>query len=119
MTNIRPRHPGIQFPSELEIVHTREFEAPVQLVFDVFTREEHVRKTFAPFDEEVTVCEIDLRVGGAYHYVMVTRDGEECSFRGTFSTPRRCQTRRSSRHFGRWSPTPVLGFSCPATTMPA
>ena len=41
-------------------------------------------KTFAPFGEEVTVCEIDLRVGGTYHYVFVTDDGTECSFRGTY-----------------------------------
>jgi uncharacterized protein YndB with AHSA1/START domain len=48
------------------------------------TKEEHVRKTFAPFGEEVTVCSIDLRVGGNYHYVFVTDEGYECSFRGTF-----------------------------------
>jgi uncharacterized protein YndB with AHSA1/START domain len=74
----------IEFPNDLEIVLTRDFEAPIQLVFDVFTKEEHVRKTFAPFGEEMTVCSIDLRVGGNYHYVMVTDDGTECSFRGTF-----------------------------------
>jgi uncharacterized protein YndB with AHSA1/START domain len=32
----------------------------------------------------ITVCTIDLRVGGDYHYVFVTKDGTECSFRGTF-----------------------------------
>ncbi len=53
-------------------------------MYDVFTQVEHVRKTFAPFGEEVTVCSIDLRVGGDYHYVMVTDDGTECSFRGTY-----------------------------------
>jgi uncharacterized protein YndB with AHSA1/START domain len=74
----------VAFPNELEIVLTREFDAPIDLVFDVFTKEEHVRKTFAPFGEEVTVCSIDLRVGGNYHYVMVTKDGIDCSFRGTF-----------------------------------
>ena len=74
----------IEFPSELEILMTREFEAPIELVFDVFTKEEHVRKTFAPFGEEVRVCSIDLRVGGGYHYVMVTDDGTEMSFRGTY-----------------------------------
>ncbi len=74
----------IEFPSDLEIVHTRDFEAPIQLVFDVMTREEHVRRTIAPFGEQVTVCSIDLRVGGEYHYVFVTDDGAECSFRGTF-----------------------------------
>jgi len=74
----------IEFPNDLEIVITREFDAPIELVFDVFTKPEHVRKTFAPFGEEVTVCSIDLRVGGTYHIVMVTDDGTECSFRGTY-----------------------------------
>ena len=41
-------------------------------------------KTFAPFGEEMTECSIDLRVGGNYHYVFVTDDGTECSFRGTY-----------------------------------
>jgi uncharacterized protein YndB with AHSA1/START domain len=74
----------IEFPNDLEIVITREFDAPIALVFDVFTKPEHVRKTFAPFGEVVTVCSIDLRVGGNYHIVMVTDDGTECSFRGTY-----------------------------------
>jgi uncharacterized protein YndB with AHSA1/START domain len=74
----------IEFPSDLEIVLTREFDAPIQLVFDVLTKPEHVRKWFAPFEEKVTVCSIDLRVGGDYHIVFVTDDGTECSFRGTY-----------------------------------
>jgi uncharacterized protein YndB with AHSA1/START domain len=74
----------VEFPNDLEVLVTREFQAPIQLVFDVFTKEEHMRKTIAPFGEEVTVCDIDLRVGGDYRYVFVTEDGTECSFRGTF-----------------------------------
>ncbi len=74
----------IEFPNDLEILITREFDAPIGLVFDVFTKPEHVRKHFAPFEEEVTECSIDLRVGGNYHIVMVTKDGIECSFRGTY-----------------------------------
>jgi uncharacterized protein YndB with AHSA1/START domain len=74
----------IEFPKALEIVVTRDFDAPIQLVYDVFTKPEHVRRTFAPYGEEVTVCSIDLRVGGDYHYVMVTDEGVECSFRGTY-----------------------------------
>jgi len=82
----RDRHGSatIEFPNELEIVVTREYDAPIELVFDVFTKPEHVRKHFPPFGEEMTVCSIDLRVGGNYHYVMVTDDGTECSFRGTY-----------------------------------
>jgi uncharacterized protein YndB with AHSA1/START domain len=74
----------IEFPNELEILVTRAFDAPIELVFDVFTKEEHVRNTFAPFGEEMKVCSIDLRVGGDYHFVMVTDDGTEMSFRGTY-----------------------------------
>ena len=84
MTPNRHGSAVIEFPNDLEIVITREFDAPIELVFDVFTKPEHVRKTFAPFGEEVTVCSIDLRVGGNYHFVMVTDDGTECSFRGTY-----------------------------------
>jgi len=89
----------IEFPNDLEIVTTREFDAPIELVFDVFTKPEHVRKTFAPFGEEVTVCSIDLRVGGNYHFVMVTDDGTECSFRGTYlevEPPTRRESRAAS-----------------------
>jgi uncharacterized protein YndB with AHSA1/START domain len=74
----------IEFPSELEIVTTRGFDAPIELVFDVLTKPEHVRRWFAPFTCVVTECAIDLRVGGDYHMVFVTEDGTECSFRGTF-----------------------------------
>jgi uncharacterized protein YndB with AHSA1/START domain len=74
----------IEFPNELEIVTTREFDAPIELVFDVLTKPEHVRKWFAPFEDKITVCSIDLRVGGNYHQVFVTEDGTECSFRGTY-----------------------------------
>ncbi len=74
----------IEYPNELEIVTTRKFDAPIELVFDVFTKPEHVRNWFAPFTDVVTECSIDLRVGGSYHIVIVTGEGRECSFRGTY-----------------------------------
>src|ERR1700760_1631600 len=84
MTPDRHGSAVVEFPSELEVVVTREFDAPVDLVFDVFTKPEHVRKTIAPFGEEVTECSIDLRVGGNNHFVSVADDGSDCSFRGPF-----------------------------------
>ena len=75
----------IEYPNDLAIVTTREFDAPLELVFDVLTKPEHVRHWFAPFQDRVTECSIDLRVGGDYHVVFVTPDGKECSFRGTYS----------------------------------
>jgi len=96
------RRAAVAFPNELEIVVSREFDAPIQLVYDVFTKPEHVRKTFAPFDEQVTVCSIDLRVGGDYHYVFVTAAGEECSFRGTYLEVEPPTRTVETWHFDGW-----------------
>jgi uncharacterized protein YndB with AHSA1/START domain len=84
VTRIQHGEPSIEFPSDLEILLTRYFDAPIQLVFDVLTKPEHVRRWFAPFEHTMTVCSIDLRVGGSYHQVFVTEDRTECSFRGTY-----------------------------------
>jgi uncharacterized protein YndB with AHSA1/START domain len=72
----------IEFPNDLEILITREFDAPIQLVFDVSTNPEHVTKWF--FDRELKECSIDLRVGGNYRFVFVTDEGTEMTFRGTY-----------------------------------
>jgi len=74
----------VEYPGELEIVTTRMFDAPIGLVFDVLTKPEHVQRWCATGGDRVTVCEIDLRVGGDFHHVFVTPDGMECSFRGTY-----------------------------------
>jgi uncharacterized protein YndB with AHSA1/START domain len=74
----------IEFPNELEILITREFDAPIALVFDIVTKPEHVSKWGATPPDEMTECSIDLRVGGNYHYSFVTEDGTVCSFRGTY-----------------------------------
>lgn len=83
MTTNRLESATVEFPSELQIVLTRDFAAPIALVFDVLTTEEHMRKTIAPYGEEVRLCTVDRRVGGDYHYIFVTEDGTEMSFRGT------------------------------------
>ena len=48
MTSTRHGSAVIEFPSDLEILITREFHAPIQLVFDVLTKAEHARNTIAP-----------------------------------------------------------------------
>ena len=85
MTSTRHGTAVHEYPSELEILTTRRFDAPLALVFDVLTKPEHVRHWFAPFECEVTECSIDLHVGGSYHIVFLTAEGAECSFRGTYS----------------------------------
>jgi uncharacterized protein YndB with AHSA1/START domain len=85
MTLNRHESVKLEFPSALEILLTQEFNAPIELVFDVLTKPEHVVNWFAPFEDTMKVCTIDLRVGGDYHMVTVTNDGRECSFRGTYA----------------------------------
>ena len=84
MTPDRHGSAVIEFPSDLEIVTVRKFDAPIELVFDVLTKPEHVSKWFVPFACEMKECSIDLRVGGNYHQVFVAEDGTECSFRGAY-----------------------------------
>jgi len=84
---VRPNRYGsavIEFPNATEVVFTRKFDAPIDLVFDVLTKPEHVRNWGATPPDKMTVCEIDLRVGGSYHHSFVTEDGTVCSFSGTY-----------------------------------
>jgi uncharacterized protein YndB with AHSA1/START domain len=98
----------VEFPSELEVVVKRDFDAPIELVFDVFTKEEHVRNTIAPFGEQVTACSIDLRVGGDYHFVFVTDEGVECSFRGTYLEVERPTRTVETWRFEGWPDTEAV-----------
>jgi uncharacterized protein YndB with AHSA1/START domain len=74
----------VEFPNDVEIVITREFDAPIALVFDVLTKPEHVRRWGATPPDRMTECSIDLRVGGSYRSSFVTEDGTVCSFSGTY-----------------------------------
>jgi uncharacterized protein YndB with AHSA1/START domain len=74
----------IELPNDRDVLITREYEAPIELVFDVLTKPEHVRRWFAGPGEQMRECSIDLRVGGAYRFVFVTEDGREMSFVGTY-----------------------------------
>jgi uncharacterized protein YndB with AHSA1/START domain len=72
-------------PSEQEIVLTRLFDAPMQLVFEVMTRPEHVREWWGQLGDgySVPVCEIDLRVGGKWRFVNRHPRGE-AAFHGEY-----------------------------------
>src|SRR5215468_5755592 len=67
------------------IVIARTFDAPPRVVFDAWTKPELVRRWWAPKSRGVAlmVCEADVRVGGAYRYVL-GRDAEELAFSGTY-----------------------------------
>jgi uncharacterized protein YndB with AHSA1/START domain len=72
--------------SDREIVMTREFNAPGRLVFEALTKSELVKRWLGVFGGwELVVCEIDLKVGGAYRYVWKnSSDGREMGMRGVY-----------------------------------
>jgi uncharacterized protein YndB with AHSA1/START domain len=73
-------------PSDLEVAMTRVFEAPRSLVWDAHTQPEHVTQwMLGPEGWTMPVCEIDLRPGGAWHFVWRRSDGSELDMRGEYS----------------------------------
>ena len=74
----------VTLPADDQILITREFNAPPHLVYKAWTTPELIRRWWSANRGEMTVAEIDLRVGGAWRYVMVTPDGVEVAFHGEY-----------------------------------
>ena len=70
-------------PSECELVITRTFDAPRRLVWMAFTDPKHL-PNWQPERATMPVCEIDLRTGGAWHFVYRLANGREHDVRGTY-----------------------------------
>jgi uncharacterized protein YndB with AHSA1/START domain len=78
------RRAAVTLPADEQILITREFDAPRHLVFKAITTPELVKRWWNAKRGEVTIAEIDLRVGGAWRYVMLTPDGQEVGFHGEY-----------------------------------
>lgn len=75
----------ITTPSDREIAMTRVFDAPRSLVFDALTKPELLKRWLGVFGGwSLAVCEIDLKVGGAYRYLWRGPDGAEMGMRGVY-----------------------------------
>jgi len=85
MTSIGNRHGSavITLPSDTDYLVTRAFDAPAKLVFDALTTPELVQRWWGFETSEWLVCEIDLRVGGQWRYVIRERD-MEVGFHGEY-----------------------------------
>jgi uncharacterized protein YndB with AHSA1/START domain len=75
---------ALTLPTDEQILITREFDAPRHLVYKAWTTPELVERWWHAKRGEVTVVEIDLRVGGKWRYVMVADDGFEVGFHGEY-----------------------------------
>jgi uncharacterized protein YndB with AHSA1/START domain len=74
----------VTLPADEQILITREFDAPKHLVYEAWTTPELVRRWWTAKRGEMTVAEIDLRVGGRWRYVMVADGGFEVGFHGEY-----------------------------------
>jgi uncharacterized protein YndB with AHSA1/START domain len=84
MTATSKSRATVTLPSDEQILIAREFDAPRHLVFAAYTTPELVRRWWHANRGEMTLCEIDLRVGGKWRYVMAAFSGPEVGFHGEY-----------------------------------
>jgi len=75
---------NVTTPTDREIVMTRTFDAPRPRVFAAWTQPDLMRRWMGAEGWQMTECEVDLRVGGAWRYRMRRTNGREMEFRGTY-----------------------------------
>lgn len=68
-------HAGVTDPSDREHVIRRTFDAPARLLFEAYSKPEHLLRWFGPEGYPLTLCEVDFRVGGRYRFAMTGPDG--------------------------------------------
>lgn len=78
------QHLVLDIVSDTELLLTRKFTAPRALVFEAFSKPEHLRYWWGPRGYELISCDMDFRVGGSWRFVQRAPDGNEYAFRGIY-----------------------------------
>lgn len=63
--------------AEREVVITRAFDAPCRLLFEAYSKPEHVQRWFGPKGFSLPLCEMDFRVGGKFRFGMRGPNGAD------------------------------------------
>jgi uncharacterized protein YndB with AHSA1/START domain len=63
--------------SQREVIITRVYDAPARLLFEAYSKCEHVKNWFGPKGWPVTLCEMDFRVGGSFRFAMTGPSGKQ------------------------------------------
>lgn len=74
----------VALAGDREVVMTRVFGAPRRTVWDAFTRPALLKRWFGPRGWSLVVCEVDLRVGGGFRFVLRGPDGKDMGMRGVY-----------------------------------
>jgi uncharacterized protein YndB with AHSA1/START domain len=89
----------LTMPSDREVVMTRVFDAPRHLVFEAWTKPEHLLQWFGPHSCPLVACEIDFCVGGGWRYVLRGPDGKDMVMRGVYQEIKRPELLISTESF--------------------
>ena len=76
--------PTAKTPAGWELTVTRVFDAPRALVFEMWTKPEHLARWWGPTGVTMPVCEVDFRVGGALRFGFRGPDGKEHRAEGIY-----------------------------------
>ena len=71
-------------PTDCEIVLTRVFDAPRNMVFDAFTKPELLKRWFGPRGWNLVTCEVDFRVGGKWRFILQGPDNRKMGMYGVY-----------------------------------
>ena len=71
-------------PTDCEIVLTRVFDAPRNMVFDAFTKPELLKRWFGPRGWNLVTCEVDFRVGGKWRFILQGPDSRKMGMYGVY-----------------------------------
>ena len=74
----------VTLPTDTQILITREFAAGKHLVFKAYTTPELIEQWWTSKRGTMTTCEVDLRVGGKWRFVMVAEGDFEVGFHGEY-----------------------------------
>ncbi len=74
----------VETRGDREVVMTRVFDAPRQMVYDAFTKPELLKRWFGPRGHSMDLCEVDLRVGGGFRFVLRMPNGRTMGMRGVY-----------------------------------
>jgi uncharacterized protein YndB with AHSA1/START domain len=84
MTMIKNTKTQLTLPSDQEILISRTFNAPQDLVWQMWTMAEHLQQWWGPEGWTLPVCEMDFRPGGTWFYCMHGPDGMQSCGKATY-----------------------------------
>ena len=113
----------VEAAGDRDVIMTRVFDAPREMVYDAFSKPELLKRWFGPHGWSLETCDVDHRVGGGFRFMLVGPEGHRMGMRGTYleiSPPERSVHRESFDDYpGDSIVTAVFTENAGKTTMTA